>query len=94
MGTRVASGVRNPVVGSLGCPVNLGAGTNEDRIIAGLWSDSILMEGPIRTRVLPDVLSANLTVRYQLYRYAALAHRNPTAYAIISGTGCIVQSGY
>ena len=83
-----------PVVGSLGCPVNLGAGTNEDRIVTGLWTDSILMEGATKTRVLPDVLSGNLTIRFQLYKYVALVHRNATAYCVISGTGQIVQSGY
>jgi hypothetical protein len=45
-------------------------------------------------RVLPDVLSANLTVRFQVYGYAALIHRFAKSVSGISGTGAVTPSGY
>lgn len=76
-------------------PINLGTGTNEDRIIVGDFTDAWLMEGAIRTRVLPDVLSGNLTVRFQMYRYVAFtAARLPVSFAVVSGTGLITVSGF
>jgi hypothetical protein len=67
---------------------NLGAGTNEDRVIA-LDSDEVLLylDQP-SIRVDPDTLSGNMQVRFQCIGYASLmATRQPTATAILSGTG-------
>ena len=83
-----------PFFGTTSTPINLGAGTNETRIILGRWADSYLYEGEMRTRVLPDVLSGNLTVRLQAYKYAAVAHRFPASYCVISGTGLIMPAGF
>ena len=58
------------------------------------FDDAILMESGVRTRVLPDVLSNTLTVRFQLYAYAAIANRYPAGFATIAGTGFNPQSGY
>lgn len=67
---------------------NLGAGTNEDRIISTLTTDHILFEGALRTRALAEVLSGTLTVRLQLYRYVAFtAERYPAGIGVIAGTG-------
>jgi hypothetical protein len=77
------------------CPLTLGAGTNQDAIIAARFSDSILFEGAVNTRVLPDVGSGTLTVRFQLYRYVAFtAGRRPTSVSAINGTGLIAPSGF
>ena len=73
-------------------PVNLSS--NQSAIIAASFSDTILMEGGVKTRVLPDVLSANLTVRFQCYGYVAMAARYPAGIAKIVGTGLAIQSGY
>lgn len=83
-----------PVYVDATVPTNLGTGTNEAAILAGRFSDSYLFEGGIKTRVLPDVLSANLTVRFQAYGYAALAHRFAAGLGAITGTGLIPASGY
>lgn len=83
-----------PVYVDATVPTNLGAGTNEAAIIAGKFSDSYLFESGMKTRVLPDVLSANLTVRFQVYGYVALAHRFAAGLGTIGGTGLIVQSGF
>jgi HK97 family phage major capsid protein len=68
-----------PVVTDPSIPTNFG--TNEDRILLMRTDDIVLYESPVRTRVLPEVLSGNLTVRLQVYGYAAFtAGRYPAAY--------------
>jgi len=71
-----------------------GASTNQSPILIGKFSDSYLFESGVKTRVLPDVLSANLTVRFQVYGYTALAHRYAKAVSAITGTGTVAPSGY
>lgn len=76
-------------------PTNLGAGTNETRIIAARTSDLYLWEGALRTRVLSEVLSSTLEVRLQLWNYVAfMGDRRPEAISVISGTGLIPASGF
>ena len=71
-----------------------GASTNQSPILIGKFSDSYLFESGTKTRVLPDVLSANLTVRFQVYGYAAIAHRFNKAVSAVTGTGTVAPSGY
>jgi len=84
----------------LGVPVYIDAtitktlNTNQSPIFVGKFSDSYLFESGVKTRVLPDVLSANLTVRFQVYGYTALAHRFAKSVSVISGTGAAAPSGY
>jgi hypothetical protein len=52
------------------------------------------MESGAKTRVLPDVGSSNLTIRFQLYGYAAMAARFPAGIAKIVGSGLVPQTGY
>jgi HK97 family phage major capsid protein len=74
-------------------PTNLGAGTNEDVIILGRPSEYYLWEGAVRTRVLTEVLSGNLTVRIQLYNYVAfMPHRRPESTSLVGGTGLVAPS--
>jgi HK97 family phage major capsid protein len=74
-------------------PTNLGSSTNEDRIIIFRRSDPMLFEGPLNTRVLPDVLSANLKIRLQVYKYLAFtAERYPQSISVLQGTGLIAPS--
>jgi HK97 family phage major capsid protein len=68
--------------------------TNQSPILVGKFSDSYLFESGVKTRVLPDVLSANLTVRFQVYGYAALAHRFNKSVSAVTGTGTVAPSGY
>lgn len=83
-----------PVLVDATLPKNLGAGTNQTPILVGKFSDSYLFESGVKTRVLPDVLSANLTVRFQVYGYMALAHRYAKSVSAITGTGAVSPSGY
>ncbi|MFF8406907.1 phage major capsid protein [Streptomyces sp. NPDC015684] len=82
-----------PVVTDPNMPTNLGASTTEDVIHVLRASDSILYESGIRSRVLPEVGSGNLTVRLQVYGYLAFtAARYPSSVVEIGGTGMIAPS--
>ncbi|MFD7793629.1 phage major capsid protein [Streptomyces sp. NPDC059759] len=82
-----------PVVTDPSMPTNLGAGTNEDVIHVLRASDLILYESGIRSRVLPEVGSGNLTVRLQVYGYLAFtAARYPQSVVEIGGTGLVAPS--
>jgi HK97 family phage major capsid protein len=79
-----------PVVTDPSMPTTLGAGTNEDVIHVLRASDILLYESGIRSRVLPDVGSGNLTVRLQVYGYLAFtAARYPASVVEIGGTGLV-----
>lgn len=87
--------VGTPVILDGNIPSNLGGGTNETRIITLRTSDLYLWEGPIQTRVLTEVLSGTLQVRFQVYRYAAfMGNRLSKSISIVSGTGMIPTAGY
>jgi len=74
-------------------PTNLGTGTDEDVIILTRPSELYLWEGPVRTRILTEVLSANLTVRVQLYNYLAfMPDRWAESTSIVSGTGLVAPT--
>lgn len=77
-----------PVVTDPSIPTNIGAATNEDKIIVMRASDTLLWESPIKTRLLPDIGSGTLTLRLQIYSYIAMtAERYPKSISILSGTG-------
>jgi hypothetical protein len=77
-----------PVYLDSALPTNLGAGTNEDRVIVTRSSDALLLESAPRLRVLVDQGSATLTVRLQLYRFVAFtAALQPAATSVVAGTG-------
>lgn len=87
--------VGTPVILAGNIPTTLGSGTDETRIITLRTSDLYLWEGAIQTRVLTEVLSGTLQIRFQVYRYAAfMGNRLPKAISIVSGTGMIPTSGY
>lgn len=74
-------------------PTNLGAGTNEDRIIGARFDDLYLFEGAVRTRVLFETDADTLEVRLQVWEYLAfLGSRYPKSIAVVSGTGLITPT--
>ena len=99
VGINGAPGAAQGSVGTiLGVPCYLDAAiptiSSAKPALVAAFSDTMLFESGMKTRVLPDVLSANLTVRFQLYGYAAIAARYPAGVAKVSGTGFNPQSGY
>lgn len=82
-----------PVAVDANLPINLGTGTNEDRVLVLRANDLLLWESSVKSRVLPDVGSGTLTVRFQVYGYIAFtAEFRPKATAIISGTGLVTPT--
>jgi HK97 family phage major capsid protein len=99
VGINGAPGAAQGSVGTiLGVPCYLDAAiptiSSAKPALVAAFSDTMLFESGMKTRVLPDVLSANLTVRFQLYGYAAIAARYPAGVAKVIGTGFNPQSGY
>lgn len=82
-----------PVYVDANIPTNLGAGTNEDRILVARFDDLYLYEGALRTRTLFETDADTLQVRLQLWNYQAfLGTRYQKAVAIISGTGLVTPT--
>ena len=93
----------NPIGGIIGIPAyadeaiptNLGAGTNQDAVVACRPSDMLLLESDPRTSVMFDVVSGTLQARLQLHGYAAaLTGRYPSGVATVQGTGTVVPAGF
>jgi HK97 family phage major capsid protein len=76
-------------------PATLGAGGNQDAIIAIRVSDGLLLESAPKTMVGEEVLSGTLQARIQLrHAVAAVTSRRPAGIAVVSGTGLVVASNY
>lgn len=79
-----------PVYADSNVATNLGAGTNEDLIVTFHGPSVILREGPVQTRILPDVLSGTLGVRLQLYAFCGLfSARYPQSISTVGGTSLV-----
>ena len=80
-----------PILVDPNIPVNLGASTNEDRIIVTRTDDQVLYEsGSPTVRVYEEVLSGNLQIRVLAYGYFAFSFaRFPKSNSVISGTGLV-----
>lgn len=84
-----------PVVVDANLPVNLGAGTNESRIVFANRRTLVTYEGVPRFKVADQTSIANLQYQFVLYGYYAVAFpRQPKMISVVAGTGLIVQSGY
>jgi hypothetical protein len=72
-----------------------GAAANQDRIYAVRASDMYLWETVPSVRVITEILSGTLSVRYQLSAYVVfLPHRYPNSISIVTGTGLAAPAGY
>ncbi|WP_326786457.1 phage major capsid protein [Streptomyces sp. NBC_00151] len=82
-----------PVYVDPNIPVNLGAGTNEDRIIILRSTDTIFFEGTPQAEAFRETKADQLSVLLRFYNYAALhASRYPKSISVISGTGLITPT--
>ena len=74
-------------------PTNLGAGTNEDRVIVMRALDAILFEGTPHAEAFRETKADQLSILLRFYNYAALhSERYPKAISVISGTGLVAPS--
>lgn len=64
-----------------------------DQVLAAKWDDIWLFEGAPRTRVLSEVLSGTLQVRFQLYNYVALLVRYGSSIVVAQGAGLPAPTG-
>lgn len=77
-----------PIFQDPNIPTNLGAGTNEDRVIVARTDDIILYEGTVRAEVFRETKADQLSVLLRIYNYVALqSARYPQSISVISGTG-------
>ncbi|MFE5200001.1 phage major capsid protein [Streptomyces sp. NPDC056601] len=77
-----------PVYVDPSIPINLGAGTNEDRVIVLRSNDVILYEGVLRAEAFRETKADQLSVLLRVFNYAAIhSERYPKAISVISGTG-------
>jgi HK97 family phage major capsid protein len=82
-----------PVFVDPNVPINLGAGTNEDRIIVGRFSDAILWEGTERAEAFRETKADQLSVLLRFYNYLAfIGGRYPKSFSIIAGTGLVTPT--
>ncbi|MDV5147184.1 phage major capsid protein [Streptomyces sp. SBC-4] len=82
-----------PVFVDPNIPVNLGAGTNEDRIITLRSSDVIFFEGTPQAEAFRETKADQLSVLLRFYNYVALhASRYPKSISVIAGTGLITPT--
>jgi HK97 family phage major capsid protein len=82
-----------PVYVDPNIPTNLGAGTNEDRIIILRSDDSILYEGTPRAESSIHPNFGSLSVNLRFYNYLALhASRLPLSVSVIAGTGLVTPA--
>ncbi len=77
-----------PVYLDANIPTNSGAGTNQDTIIVGRFSDLVLFEGTQRAEAFRETKADQLSVLFRLYNYAAIVtERFPKSIGLITGTG-------
>lgn len=85
-----------PVYLDANIPTNLGAGTNEDRIILAVWDDQILLEengGTPHLLQFEAPAAASLSVLLVAYGFSAFtAARQPAGISVISGTGLVTPT--
>ncbi|MDH6432609.1 HK97 family phage major capsid protein [Streptomyces sp. SAI-144] len=82
-----------PVYVDPNIPINLGAGTNEDRIIVLRSADVLLYEGVLRAEAFRETKADQLSVLLRVYNYAALhSERYPKAISVIAGTGLVTPT--
>ena len=77
------------IIQTTGVPTNLGAGTNEDRVIVLVASESPLYVSPPEFQVVIDRSSANLQVQISARAYVALPQRQPASIGILTSTGLV-----
>jgi HK97 family phage major capsid protein len=70
-----------------------GGGTGQDVAFAAKWDDLWLFEGEPRFRVLSEVLSGTLELRYQVYNYVAFLARYGQSIALGTGSGFAAPAG-
>ena len=83
-----------PVISDANIPTNLGAGTNESRLVLVNRRGFDIWESQPVFKIADQTSLANLQYQFVLYGYYAVASRQPKMVSVVAGTGMIVQSGF
>jgi len=90
---QVGTFVGLPVIVSANVPTNLGASTNEDRVIVTRLSDHAIWERGVVSFTFDQAVNAPATVRLAVAGYSAFtAERYPAGTAVIAGTGLVAPT--
>jgi HK97 family phage major capsid protein len=82
-----------PVYLDANVPTNTGAGTNQDTIIVGRFSDLVLFEGQQRAEAFTQTKADTLGILFRLYNYAAIVtERFPKSIGLVTGTGLVTPT--
>lgn len=82
-----------PVIVDANVPTNLGAATDEDRVIVTRLSDHALWEGGVVTFTFDQSVNAPATIRLAVAGYSAFtAGRYPSATSLVQGTGLVAPT--
>jgi HK97 family phage major capsid protein len=82
-----------PVIVDASIPTNKGAGTNQDEVYVYRADNLYLWESTPTLRILSEVLSGKLEVRFQLYGYyTPIFGRLPKSISKITGTGLVTPT--
>lgn len=82
-----------PVFVDPNIPTNLGAGTNEDRVLVIRRSDLWLWESATETTSFDATLAAQNSILFRVLGFAAfIPHRHQASVQVIAGTGLVAPS--
>jgi hypothetical protein len=82
-----------PVIVDANVPTNLGASTDEDRVIVTRLSDHALWEGPLMTFSFDQFVAPPATIRLAVASYSAFtAGRYPASTSVVQGTGLVAPT--
>jgi HK97 family phage major capsid protein len=90
---QVAFGPKAYISGNVPVTDTTGGGTGQDIAIGAKWDDLWLFESEPRTRVLEEVLSGTLEIRFQVYGYIAFLARYGQSISIAEGSGFAAPTG-
>lgn len=86
-------GLALPIFIDANIPANLGAGTNEDRIVTIRPADITLFESGVKAQSFGETKADQLSVVFRLYSYCAvMAERAPKAVSVVAGTGLVTPT--
>jgi HK97 family phage major capsid protein len=74
-------------------PTNVGAGTNQDRIIVARMADLVLWEGNVKAEAFPQTFASQLSVFVRLYNYASFQPARYTkSISVIDGAALVTPT--
>lgn len=74
-------------------PTNVGAGTNQDRIIVARMADLMAWEGNVKAEAFPQTYANQLSVFVRLYNYMSFQPaRYPKSISVIDGAGLVTPT--